>query len=88
MVGNLRQFDFGSDKKEDHIHLFTLFCDDGVVLNLGIEYDNFAFKNGDRLEIVYSSVFENRVGSENYKARWYPLKNYRLTKDVNLPAEK
>jgi hypothetical protein len=93
VVGDLRSLAFSTNNQgisNDHIHIFTLICDDGTVLNLGIDYDNFAFKNGDRIEVFYFKKFEKGIGvPDNYKARWYPLKNYRLTKEpTTIPAEK
>lgn len=87
-VENLQSLPRKDTDKFDHVTIFTLVGEDGTVLNLGIDYDNFAFKEGDRLEIVYAKKIEEavcehqRLNSANtlYRARWYPVVNYRFVK--------
>ncbi len=77
--------------KLDHVTIFTLVGEDGTVLNLGIDYDNFAFKDGDRLEIIYAKKVEEEMCNRQlvdgpdakthpYRARWYRLVNYKFVK--------
>jgi len=83
----------------DHITVFTLVGEDGSVLNLGLDYDNFAFRDGDRLEISYAKRLEEKDCRRQagelkalqgpYRARWYPLISYRFANNlVSPPAEK
>lgn len=79
----------------DHITVFTLVGEDGSVLNLGLDYDNFAFKDGDRLDVSYSRRLEEKnckrqaAGNSGaqviYRARWFPLLGYRFANNSQTP---
>lgn len=92
VVGDFRVMNFRDNSIIDHINIFTLVSSDGQVVNLGIDYDNLAFKDGDEIEVIFirklekksSGVAENKV---DYKAQWYPVVSYRLLRKP-VSAEK
>ena len=59
----------------DKVAIFTLIGDDGARYELGMEYLNFDFKNGDRVEAVF--YYEPTY---KYGVKWHKVLRYRVLK--------